>query len=366
LVLLPLPLLYTQLISTPGNINDLLVRGINGLVMAVLVLGLGAVLLRLCYRRVLSADVAAFLALSLLVFDLFSARAGFNPQVGNVANAFYHDDTAQFIRQQDPLGQYRLDASVGSVSQAWQANTAQLYRLSDIRGLANPLQLSRYETFWNAVTASQKDFRAVPAYNLLGARFVIARTKEDPTGPQFKSVYQDNRPGVNLNVFENSQALPHAVLLHRTEIRPAAEILPALLAPDFKPTELAYLESGQKLDGPTGLQNGEAVRLLNQSANRLQFEVTVVSSGYLLLNQPYYPGWQARLDSGETLTLEKANYAFSAVYLPPGKHNLTFEFAPFSFTFSFIVSLVSWILSLGFLLWPLLARRVHLQVVSKL
>ncbi len=363
-LLVPLPLLYSQLLATPGTINDLLVRGIDGLVLAVIILGLGAVLLRLYYRRALGPDMAAFLALALLVFDLFSARANFNPTPGDVVNGFYQDGTATFLRSQDPTGQYRLDASVGSVTQAWQANTAQLYRLYDVRGLFNPLQLASYENFWNGVTAAQKDFRAVPAYNLLGARYVIARSKEDPTGPQFKAVYRDDRPGLKLVVWENSQALPRAILLHRTALKSLAETLPALLSPDFKPTELAYLEGGRTLEGASGPQLGEEIRLTSQSANRLSFEANAVSEGYVVINQPYYPGWQARLDGAE-IPLEKADYTFQAVYLPPGKHNLTLEFAPTSFTLGLIVSLITWLAASGFLAWNFTRRRSYGTKQSK-
>jgi hypothetical protein len=356
LIILPLPLLYSQVLASPGNINDLVVRGINGLVLAVILLGLSATLLRLYYRRLPGPDAGAFLALALLVFDLFSARAGFNPQVGSVVNAFYHDETARFIKEQDPAGQYRLDASVGSVSQVWQANTTQLYGLNDLRGLANPLQLAGYETFWNSLTASQKDFRAVPTYNLLGARYVLARNKEDPTGPQFKLVYQDSRPGVKLNLFENSQVLPLGWLVHRSEIKPANEILLALLSPDFKPNETVYLESGRKLEGSAGPQPGEEVRLVKHSANHLQFEVMLSSEGYLLVNQAYYPGWQVQIDGGEKSRLEKANYSFGAVYLPAGKHTVNLEFAPASFGFGLIFSGISLFAVLLFLLWPLRLR----------
>ncbi|HEX2914519.1 MAG TPA: YfhO family protein [Chloroflexia bacterium] len=356
LIIVPLPLLFSQMLSTPGNINDLVVRGINGLVMDVIVLGLGAGLLRLYYRRTPGPDLGAFLAVALLVFDLFSARAGFNPVAADVANGFYHDGTASFIRSQDPAGQYRLEASVGSVQQAWQANTAQIYGLHDVRGVFNPLQLADYETLWNAVTSAQKDFRAVPAYNLFGAKYVLARSKEDPTGSQFKQVYRDQRPGVNIDVWENSVALPRAWVVHQAALKGHAETIPALVSPDFKPAEELYLESGRTLNGPAGAQPGEAVTLVSQSLNSLQIEANLASDGYIVINQAYYPGWKARVD-GQSASYERADYAFGAVYLPAGKHSLSLEFAPASIAIGGIVSLLTWVLALGALAWPLLFRR---------
>lgn len=355
LFMFPLPLLYGQVVASPGSINDLVVRGINGLVMAVIVLALGATLLRLFYHRRLGPDAAAGLAVALLVFDLFSARSGFNPVAGDVASGFNHPDMAAFLKQQDPAGQYRLDDSVGTIQQAWQANTAQVYGLYDVRGVFNPLQLASYETFWNALTSSQKDFRAVPAYNLLGAKYVLARSKEDPTGPQFKLVFQDKRPGVNINVWENSQALPKGFVVHHSEIKPVAATLPALLASDFKPAETVYLENGRNLSGPAPAA-AELPRLVKQTDNRLEFEADLASEGYLVVSQAYYPGWQAKVD-GNSATYEKADYTFGAVYLPAGKHTVVLEFSPLSQTLGAIVSGLTWLAALLALLWPLVGKR---------
>lgn len=355
LFLLPLPLLYVQLVASPGSINDLVVRGINGLVMAVIVLGLGAVLLRLFYHRQLGPDAAAGLAVALLVFDLFSARSGFNPLPGDVATGFNHPDTAAFLKQQDPAGQYRIEDSVGTVQQAWQANTALVYRLYDVRGVFNPLQLASYETFWNGVTSSQKDFRAVPAYNLLSAKYVLARSKEDPTGPQFKQVYQDKRSGVNINVWENSQALPKGFVVHKSEIKASADTLPALLSPDFKPAETVYLESGKALNGSVA-QPTEQPRLVAQTANKLEYEADLAGEGYLVVSQAYYPGWQAKVD-GTSAIYEKADYTFGAVFLPAGKHHLTLEFSPFSQTLGAIASGLTWLVALVSLAWPVWRRK---------
>ncbi|MBN9393198.1 MAG: YfhO family protein [Chloroflexi bacterium] len=359
LFLLPLPLLYGQVVASPGSINDLVVRGINGLVMAVIVLALGATLLRLFYHRQLRPDVAAGLAVALLVFDLFSARSGFNPVVGDAASGFNHPDTATFLKQQDPTGQYRLDDSVGTIQQAWQANTAQVYGLQDVRGVFNPLQLASYETFWNAVTSSQKDFRAVPAYDLFGAKYVLARSKEDPTGAQFKMVYQDKRPGVNINVWENSQALPKGFVVHQSQVKPVGDTLPALLASDFKPAETVYLENGRNLNGPTPT-TAEQPRLVGQSDNKLEFEADLASEGYLVVSQAFYPGWQAKVD-GNSVSYEKADYTFGAVYLPAGKHTITLEFSPLSQTLGAIVSGLTWLAALLALLLPLVAKIRRLR-----
>ena len=356
LFIIPLPLLFTQVLASPGSINDLMVRGVNGLVMAGLMLGLGAILLRLLYHRSLSPDSGAFLVTALVIFDLFSARSSFNVQPGNVADGFFHDDVSSFLQAQDPTSQYRIEDHVGSVGQIWQPNTAQLYDLHDVRGVFNPLQLANYETLWNAITSSQKDFRAVPAYNLFGARYILARNKEEPTGPQYKIVYQDTRSGVNLNISENSQALPRAWLVHTTTVQSPDASLTTLISPTFQPTQQAYLASGQALSGTTPVTNTESVQLTTQSTNQLSFTLTVTTEGYVVINQNYYPGWTAKLE-GQTVPIERADYTLQGVHVGAGQHQLTLEFTPTNFWLYLIISAITWLIALGFLAWPIALRK---------
>ena len=60
----------------------------------------------------------------------------------------------------------------------------------------------------------------------------------------------------------------------------------------------------------------------------------------LFLSDNYYPGWKAYVDDKET-KIYRANYTFRSVYLPEGKHTLTFKYDPPSFKIGFIISVLS-------------------------
>jgi hypothetical protein len=49
--------------------------------------------------------------------------------------------------------------------------------------------------------------------------------------------------------------------------------------------------------------------------------------GFLVLTDPYHPGWRAFVDGEETPIL-RADYLFRAIALPPGSHEVRFAFAP--------------------------------------
>ena len=62
---------------------------------------------------------------------------------------------------------------------------------------------------------------------------------------------------------------------------------------------------------------------------RLAVQVTVPPgcANWLLWVDAHYPGWQVSLD-GAAATLERADYTFKAVQVPPGVHQVVFEFVP--------------------------------------
>lgn len=69
-------------------------------------------------------------------------------------------------------------------------------------------------------------------------------------------------------------------------------------------------------------------------------EVEAEGPGYLVLAETIYPGWRARVD-GEPAQLEAAGDLWRAVALPPGRHEVRFEFAPGRVGLGAAVSLVT-------------------------
>jgi len=68
----------------------------------------------------------------------------------------------------------------------------------------------------------------------------------------------------------------------------------------------------------------------------------------LFLSDAYYPGWQA-FANGEETKIYRANYAFGAVYLPKGKHQVRFVYTPTGFKLGLAVTIAGLILTLAVL-----------------
>jgi len=55
--------------------------------------------------------------------------------------------------------------------------------------------------------------------------------------------------------------------------------------------------------------------------------VNARSAGFLLLTDTFYPGWRCTID-GRDAAIRRANIAFRAVYVTPGRHDIVFRYRP--------------------------------------
>ena len=69
------------------------------------------------------------------------------------------------------------------------------------------------------------------------------------------------------------------------------------------------------------------IQVSDFSSSHLYLNVEALSSGYVYLNEGWSRYWKA-YDSGHEVPVEIANYAFKAVHLEEGHHDLRFEFQP--------------------------------------
>ena len=92
------------------------------------------------------------------------------------------------------------------------------------------------------------------------------------------------------------------------------------------------------------------------SSNRIEFEAQTGQDGFLLLNEIYYPGWQATVD-GQPSEILPADGAFRALYIAAGAHRIAMRFIPPYFYVGVLVSVMTAIVILVCL--GVRRRRAH-------
>jgi hypothetical protein len=145
-------------------------------------------------------------------------------------------------------------------------------------------------------------------------------------------------PG-SLTLARNPEALPRARLVHRSRVAGSdEEILATLADPAWRPDSAVVLEEGtsEEWSAPAG---EPAPRFARFTPDEIALDVDARAPGFVVLTDPWYPGWQATID-GKAAPVLRADYALRAVRVDEGKHRVVFRFRPASVRIGVVASLV--------------------------
>ena len=93
------------------------------------------------------------------------------------------------------------------------------------------------------------------------------------------------------------------------------------------------------------------VNVTKYTGAELELNTQRSSSGFLVINELYYPtGWKAYLN-GEEIQIYKTNYFLRGLIIPPGNHELILDFQPDSFSHGIFISWLSVAFQLIIGLW---------------
>ncbi|MBE7471052.1 MAG: YfhO family protein [Anaerolineales bacterium] len=136
------------------------------------------------------------------------------------------------------------------------------------------------------------------------------------------------------------QPLPRAYFVAQVTYAPdEAAAIARLTAPDFdyhREVIIMEEEAEAKAEVKSEAEGGE-VAVIEQGADWVALAVEAPSSGFVVLTDSYYRGWQATVD-GQAVPILSANLAFRAVAVEAGTHDVVFSYRPRSFTIGLWVS----------------------------
>jgi hypothetical protein len=130
--------------------------------------------------------------------------------------------------------------------------------------------------------------------------------------------------------------------------------LRALTQPDFDCGKMVFLPPEAK--SLVTVINQTAARVLSSQfkAQRVDIEVEAAEPSLVVVAQTYYHNWRAYVDD-QPAHLLRANYAFQAFQVPPGRHHVRLVYEDRAFQFGAAVSVCMVVNCLIFLHW--LRRR---------
>jgi hypothetical protein len=155
-------------------------------------------------------------------------------------------------------------------------------------------------------------------HRLCGVQFIV--TPGDFTDPDLPIAHEGP-----VRVYQYRRSHPQAWLVGRTRVIADPEKqLATIKRRDFDPETEAVVEAevrgltGEVVDGKAEIRRRYLETLVTTEAS---------ARALLVLADAWYPGWQAFVD-GRPAPLLRANYAFRAVPVPAGSHQVTFRYQP--------------------------------------
>lgn len=219
---------------------------------------------------------------------------------------------------------------VAGIGGALLPNGAMAYGLQDLRGYDGTTP-ARHQALMRTVHAGgwMDAIRATDSFRLLdlmNVKYIFADGATVLPANHFTRIAAS--PGAA--VFRNDRAFPRAFLVGRVRVVPDAEALhllrtgqidlrhEALVADRLEPAEVPDASSDSLHD---------TARVVHYENTRVVIDVAVARRALLVLGNVAYPGWAATVDEAPARVL-RADYALRAVAVPPGRHRVTFTYAP--------------------------------------
>ena len=329
------------------------------LTLGFVLLGCGAVL---WLGRRLDKRPFIALAAALIIVDLFLPNRGFHAAV-DPALLTYQPALVQWLEEQERP--FRITTYTPRGDTPFNANSSWLFFLEDIRGYDSiiPKQYTEYMgaiepqggLLFNRIQPIKTvDGLNSPLLDVLNVKFVISSDIIEL--PKYEPVWE----GEGLRVYENLGVAPRAYTLPQTATAVVADPLTALRT-QFDPRQTVVVEPAAGIGPEEAPQPASyaPASITHQSNRRVLLETAVSEPSWLILNDSYFPGWNAYARPADDpaaeevqLPVTQVNGNFRGVQLEPGAWTVRFQYSPPSFWLGAISSLMGVVILLfGTAVW---------------
>jgi len=205
------------------------------------------------------------------------------------------------------------------------------YGIHDVAGYDLPVYQSYSDLF--LAQGGKLDYQqewdpSWPLLDLLNIKYVI--TPQELDERRFSPVYSTE----GYQIYENRHALPRAFMVYDVVVvEDDAVMLDQMLGQAWDPRKTVLLPEPLPLTEKSSLgsQSEYSITFVSYENDTVILDVLTDAPGLLVLSDLYTKDWLAQLDA-EPARLYRANYAYRAVFVPEGRHRVTFTYSPRAFT----------------------------------
>jgi hypothetical protein len=212
-------------------------------------------------------------------------------------------------------------------------NIATHYRLEDVRGYQAMTFGRLADTFplWStpqSVWSNRVDDLGAPMLSLMNVRFALA-----PPRTPLPAGWVARHESESYMIAENLRALPRAFVPATAHVETPERVLEAMRgARDFAAE--GWVEKG------AGGPNGPGVVSARRDGTRLRLHASMQNDGWVIISESAWKGWRATID-GKRAKVRRGDYAFLALRVPRGEHDVELFYRPRAFVIGAWISVMS-------------------------
>ena len=232
----------------------------------------------------------------------------------------------------------------------FEADQARILHSAPPNDGAGAIELDEPKGFWLTISdgANQEALRE----RLRDADNIVAITLVNRRHPQ---IFFQLQPQPFERALSSSIKVYRLPPGERAFLAGAARILPDDEAGDAEALDL--LRAGERLvlQGAADLrtleyESGGQVEFVDYDETLITLRVESPAPAYLVLNEAYYPGWEALVNDAPT-PIYRANLLFRAIPVPAGESAVVMRFEPTLWRAALYIGVALWIIAIVTLLW---------------
>ena len=299
--------------------------------------------------------LATLALLAVILIDLWPMKAHFNPFV-KMSDMYFQTPPTDFLvshlewKPGDPDGPYRFGRSWKEILPP---DTGMMYGLDDFGSYDSNL-VGKYAELVDTMEPDilqaahyieapfRRDAFKSKVWNMLGVKYVLAhighiyqfepmdRWRHDYIGD---IAIIGNRDALSrMHLVENIHQITDEtdMLEKSSQIDPSKE---AVIAGDRAlPYGMRSTEFAPSVSQPESIAPADppgTVVITDYQPERVTAHVSLNRPALLCFFDVYYPGWEVTVDSKPS-DIERVNYTFKGVFVPPGEHEVAFKYRPAS------------------------------------
>ena len=327
----------------------------KGIVFFLLFFAALATLYAMAARR-LSLPYFRGMLVAIILADVLIFGYGFNVTRPVTAADLAHKDIA--LLQQDER-MFRIARFTDKKTWIFPPNIPSLFDIQDIQ-ISTPITINYYGKLMQSISRNlynparpkrvdeirHAEALESPLLDLLNVRYLLS------TVPLASEKYEPLSRG-EMSIYLNRKCLPRAFIAFSQKVVGSPEEARAWVShPDFDPSATVVLE--EKIEG---LMSGNGVvHIETYHPTEVSMKTCLDEKGILVFSDLYFPGWRAWVD-GEEKPVLRANYAFRALALQPGEHEVIFRYSGTWIRTGAVISLTAIFLGVALFFFSLFRER---------